>query len=126
MTTLNRDEILSAEDFRYGEVDVPELGGKVRIRSLSGAQRSFINHKIDAKNTDDLDETFVMLACVDEKGDRLFSQKDLPALQKKSSASISKIAKAVIELSRYDKTAEEIDIAEQNFTGTTSEDSSIA
>ncbi|MEU5950323.1 hypothetical protein ABZ793_32935, partial [Micromonospora sp. NPDC047465] len=39
MALLNRDAILAAEDRTYEEVNCPEWGGSVRLRSITGAQR---------------------------------------------------------------------------------------
>ena len=47
MQYLSADNILNADDFAYAEVDCPEWGGTVRIRSLSGGQRVNIKKAIE-------------------------------------------------------------------------------
>lgn len=39
MTVLTREAILSADDLPAETVDVPEWGGKVRIRTMTGSER---------------------------------------------------------------------------------------
>ena len=41
---LSKDEIFAAQDTTDLEVDVPEWGGSVRLRSMTGTQRSNYEH----------------------------------------------------------------------------------
>ena len=60
---LTAETILNAEDFRYEDVECPEWGGTVRVRSLSGGQRSVITQRVQDKATEDLEELLVVMAC---------------------------------------------------------------
>lgn len=42
MALLSKKDILAADDIRHEDVPVPEWGGEVRVRGLTGAQRSAI------------------------------------------------------------------------------------
>ena len=42
----NCEEILNRDDFTFEELEVPEWGGTIRIRSLSGNERTKITNMI--------------------------------------------------------------------------------
>ncbi len=115
------DEILSKDDFSYTIIDVPEWGGSLRIRSLSGAERTIITKMINQrKDGDGLFEKLVMLASIDEDGKPLFwddKQKDvyLKALQGKSAAVTQRIGKEILKLSGFTEDAvPDVESAEKN------------
>ena len=98
MTLLTKDQILGADDRDSIEVDVPEWGGSVRIAAMTACERdafeaSMIDTKGkgDAKRLQNFRARFVASCIVDEDGNRLFSNKDIVDLGKKSSAPISRL-----------------------------------
>ena len=122
---LNAESILAAEDFKYAEVECPEWGGIVRVRSLSGGQRAQITQRVNDKQLDELDELLAVMACVDEDGSRIFTNKDIVSLKKKSAAVVTRIAKKVLEISGIGNEAGEVDEAKKNSELTASDDSSL-
>jgi hypothetical protein len=122
---LNAESILAAEDFKYAEVECPEWGGTVRVRSLSGGQRAQITQRVNDKQLDELDELLAVMACVDEDGSRIFTNKDIASLKKKSAAVVTRIAKKVLEISGIGNEAGEVDEAKKNSELTASDDSSL-
>lgn len=122
---LTADSILTAEDFSYADVDVPEWGGTVRVRSLSGGQRSIITQRVRDNNTEDLEELLIVMACVNEDGGRIFTNQDIPALKKKVNSAISRVAKKIMEISGIGNAAEAVDDAKKNSELTMSDDSSF-
>ena len=122
---LNAESILAAEDFKYAEVECPEWGGTVRVRSLSGGQRAQITQRVNDKQLDELDELLAVMACVDEDGSRIFTNKDIASLKKKSAAVVTRIAKKVLEISGIGNEAGEVDEAKKNSEPTASDDSSL-
>ena len=122
---LNAESILAAEDFKYAEVECPEWGGTVRVRSLSGGQRAQITQRVNDKQLDELDELLAVMACVDEDGSRIFTNKDIVSLKKKSAAVVTRIAKKVLEISGIGNEAGEVDEAKKNSELTASDDSSL-
>ena len=122
---LNAESILAAEDFKYAEVECPEWGGTVRVRSLSGGQRAQITQRVNDKQLDELDELLAVMACVDEDGSRIFTNKDIASLKKKSAAVVTRIAKKVLEISGIGNEAGEVDDAKKNSELTASDDSSL-
>ena len=120
---LTAESILSADDFRYEDVDCPEWGGTVRVRSLSGGQRSVITQRVQDKELEDLEETLTVMGCVNEEGERIFTNKDIDKLKKKSNTPIARIAKKIMELSGIGNANEAVESAKKNSAGTMNDDS---
>lgn len=110
---LTADSILQAEDFAYADVDCPEWGGTVRIRSLSGAQRVTLKKAID-NGQSDIDEMLCVMCVVDEDGNRIFNQKQLAELSKKNTKAISRVAIRVLEISGMRDPDKAVKDAEKN------------
>lgn len=116
MALLSRDEILSAEDRKTVEVEVPEWGGSVLVRTLSGKERdAYESGTISIKNGkqvedfDNLRARLVALCLVDEKGVRLFTAKDVTSLGNKSAAALQRVYNKCQELNAVsDKDVEEL------------------
>jgi hypothetical protein len=108
MNLLSKDQILQADDRRYEIVSVPEWGGDVRIRSLSGAERDQYEagltrqvgntQKIDARNAR---AKLVALSVCDENGQPVFDAKDVIGLGNKSSAALQRLFDAAMRLSGF-------------------------
>lgn len=96
--TLNRDQILAAKDIDTTEVQVPEWGGSVLVKALTGAERDRYeqsvveqNGKKTKVNMVNARAKLVALAVVDDKGQPLFTAADIPALAQKSAAALDRI-----------------------------------
>lgn len=102
MPYLTKDQILSSVDMQYQEVDCPEWGGKVLVRSLSGAERdqfeaaSFVqkgkNQQVNLRNV----RARLVARCVvsdrlDNGGKQVFSKADIDALGKKNAAPLDRL-----------------------------------
>ena len=118
------DAILQAEDFVFDEVDCPEWGGTVRIRSLSGAQRVTLKKAVDA-GRDDIDETLCVMAIVDQDGNRILHQQQIAELGKKNTSVITRIAMKVLEISGMRDREKAVKDAEKNSGEIPSDDSSF-
>src|SRR5690606_20312294 len=95
---LTREAILQAEDLPTEDVEVPEWGGVVRVRGLTGAERgAFEQSIVDARgkgarmNLQNVRARLVALAVVDESGNRLFSDADVEALGRKSGRALNRV-----------------------------------
>ena len=98
LVVLGRDSILGAADLKEVDVDVPEWGGVVRVRGLRGVERDRFeagivkgegkNAKADLSN---LRAKLVVLCCVDEAGERIFSDGDAEALGAKNAAALDRV-----------------------------------
>ena len=103
---LTRQEILSIRDIRTEIVFVPEWGGSVRIKAMTGKERDAWEtalFQIDGKdvkmNKENLRAKLVALTVVDEAGQRLFTEADVEALGSKSAAALDRIYQASQKLS---------------------------
>lgn len=88
---LTRDQILSVDDLKKERVSVPEWGGDVFVRSLTGTERDrFEDHcsKAQGKSCEGIMALLVALTVVDEHGQRLFTEADIAALGQKSARAL--------------------------------------
>ena len=113
MALLSKQSISAADDFKYAIVECPEWGGDVRVRGLTAAEQSNIYKRYNDGKSEDFDVLLVTMGCVDEDGNRVFTNDDKDMLRKKSFAVLDRIAKKVIELSG-DNTEEGIETARKN------------
>jgi hypothetical protein len=104
---LTREQILQAADIRFEDVEVPEWGGTVRVRSLTGAERDDLEGSIAELEGLEIYENFrarlVTRAVVDETGKRLFSDKDIERLGEKSGAALDRVFSVAQRLSGLTK-----------------------
>lgn len=107
MTALTRDQILAAKDSRTDTVQVPEWGGEVIVRNLSGTERDEFEASIMQQNKKgtlvmrlaNARSKLVVAAAVDENGDQLFRDEDVHALGAKSAKALQRVYDAAAELS---------------------------
>lgn len=119
---LSRDEILAVTDRTYEYVNVPEWGGRVKVRSLDGRERARwqkgsleIKGKTQTVNFDVSTVLLVALSVVDEKGSRLFADGDLRELSRKNSAALERVADVAMRLSGIGE--DEIETIQGNSQG---------
>lgn len=99
---LTRDQILEASDLKTEEVEVPEWGGTVRVRTLTGADRdafeaSLVTTSPDGTrkpNLSNMRTKLVALTVVDDAGSRIFDVSDVDRLASKSAAAINRVYEA--------------------------------
>ncbi len=128
MALLSKDQILSADDLPTQDIEVPEWGGTVRVRSLTGRERDTLEVQISLarKNGTELDIRGATTGrcMVDENGHRLFTDKELAALGRKSAAVLDRIWDIVRELSGM--TDEKLKKAARDFENAPNDDSPSA
>jgi hypothetical protein len=105
MGILDKAAILAAQDIKYEVVAVPEWGGDVRVRSMTGCDRDaweqalMASRSSDAKaNFDNIRARMVALSVVDESGARLFDEADIVALGGKSAKALDRVYEAATRL----------------------------
>lgn len=116
MSLLTRDQILGADDRRTQDVPVPEWGGTVRVRSLSGSERDsyesgIVQHRSDGSkkvNLVNIRARLVALTACGEDNERIFSEDDVVELGKKSAAALER----VFDVSRHLSGLTEDDVEE--------------
>ncbi len=96
---LSREAILSTEDIITEDVDVPEWGGKVRVKSMTGLERDAFDASLttgvgkDLKiNTDNMRARLVAATCVDDLGALVFTPEDVAALGQHSGAALGRVS----------------------------------
>jgi hypothetical protein len=110
--TLTREAILKAEDLKGELVEVPEWGGSVFIRCMTGTERDLFEaeaYSVKGKNVEINRENFrarlLVRVIVDDKNERLFSDKEIGTLGAKSAKALDRlftVAMRVNGLSRED------------------------
>jgi hypothetical protein len=103
MNCLSKDDILSSKDIQIEIVDVPEWGGQLYVRVLSGWQRSkFLKLIAGGKDMPvDWIERLVIACACDADGKALFDEKDLKELQDKNSMAIQRVFDAASKLNGF-------------------------
>lgn len=95
---LSKSEILECQDMRIKVVEVPEWGGSVRLRSLTGAERDAFEatlvKEVDGKRVPDMENLRAKLLAatiVDEDDRQIFNAYDLAALGRKSAVALDRV-----------------------------------
>lgn len=106
MKFLNRDDILGAQDLPTEDVHVPEWGGWVRVRGLTGAERDAFEAEIIQTrgrethvNLRNIRAKLVARTIVDEEGKRIFGDADIHALGEKSARALQRVFEVAQRLS---------------------------
>lgn len=109
-TYLTREAILAAPDLAFEDVPVPEWGGKVRVRGMTGTERDAWEAALLEERTDDkrknernIRATLVSLTVVNAEGQRLFTEADVGALGKKSVRALQRVYDVAQRLSRVSR-----------------------
>jgi hypothetical protein len=97
MKLLTADAILAADDLTAEVVEVPEWGGSVRVRVMTGDERQTFEEAMLA--ADEAEQTVMpefrsrlaALTIVDEEGERLFSDEQISQLGRKSAAALDRV-----------------------------------
>lgn len=112
--TLSKDQILEANDLRSEEIAVPEWGGSVRVRTMTGSDRdafessmmTLLQDGTRRPNLADMRAKLVALTVVDDVGTRLFTLDDVPVLARKSAAALDRVYQAAQRLNGLNQQAE--------------------
>lgn len=98
MPLLTRDDILQAPDIQKETVEVPEWGGSVLVRGMTGLERDNFEQELVTRkgkhtsfNWSNVRAKTVALCVIDENGRRMFSDSDVEALGQKSAAGLERV-----------------------------------
>ncbi len=110
---LTRRDILSADDVKSEDVEVPEWDGVVTIRGLDGHRRDKMTNEMlknkelsaDGKDVNvTAMQTRMLVACiVDESGKSVFDENDIMKFQQKNAGVISRLYVIAQRLSGTDE-----------------------
>lgn len=106
MALLTKEQILRVKDIETRTVHVPEWGGDVMVRGMTGIERDQFESKIldqsgkKAKvNLQNARARLVAITVVDEAGDRLFTENEVVLLGTKSATALSRVYDVAAALS---------------------------
>jgi hypothetical protein len=107
---LTRDDILKTNDLPIEAVDVPEWGGTVYVRTISGRERDdFEESMLTGKgknrqvNTRNIRAKLCALCLCDVNGVPLFGNEDVDALGQKSAAALDRLFTVATRLNGISK-----------------------
>lgn len=102
---LNRDQILEHSDLVTQVVSVPEWGGDVIVSTMTGEARDAWEQSLviseggkSRTNMENIRARLVVSTVVDENGNRLFTDKDVSVLGRKSGAALERVCKVAQRL----------------------------
>ena len=107
---LTKQDILGADDRKSETVDVPEWGGTVTVRVMSGSERdryevAMVNRaegKAEA-NLTDMRARLVAMTIVDESGALMFGENEVQALGAKSALALDRVFAVAQRLNGFGK-----------------------
>ena len=95
---LTKESILKADDLKRELVAVPEWGGEVYVRTMTGSERDdFESSMMDKKGRSRADALknirarLCVLCLVSDGGEQIFTKTDVDALSKKSAAALDRV-----------------------------------
>jgi len=103
MKLLNKAAFFAANDLKHEDVPVPQLGGMVRIRVMTGAARDAFNEYVqsfqdDKRPASAINAALLVQTCIDEDGAPMFTMDEIEMLRDKSAAALDTMTEAAIRL----------------------------
>lgn len=99
---LTREQILAINDIQVIDVSIPEWGGIVKVKSMTGEERDKFELSTSGKKREHIRAKLLVLSVVGEDGKHLFTMEDVEQLSKKSSAPLDRILAVVKKVSGVD------------------------
>lgn len=120
---LGKDAIFAADDIKSERVPVPEWGGEVMVRGLTGRQRDAWEASMTVRRGKKLEQDMrdfrarlVVQCVVDETGELVFHGGDVDALSGKSGAALDRIYDTAARLSGI--SGDDVEELTRDFTPT--------
>lgn len=105
---LTKAEIFASSDLKSEKVDMPEWGGAVYVRPMTGDERDRWEDycvSMQNKSSAGIMQLLVSMTVVDEAGENIFTKDDIADLGKKSAAAISRlfvVSRNLSAITKYD------------------------
>ena len=126
---LSKDDILKAAGPRTEEVEVPEWGGSVLVRGMTGRERDEFEASLMERRGNEMVPAIhnvrarlMVQCCVDDGGTPLFGVTDIELLGEKSGAALNRVYEVAARLSGLSES--DVEELAANFSGTPSGSSS--
>lgn len=121
--SLDRSKILAiVPDLPREEVTVPEWGGSVFVKTMSGLERDRFETLLQDGKRSNFRGTLAAITVCDAEGKRLFTEADAKALAEHAASALERIATVAIRLNKF--TADDVKELEKNSPGGLSDASS--
>lgn len=106
---LSKEQILAARDFTFEKVDVPEWGGDVIIRTMSGAARDAFQAAFggEKRALGTFEATLLASTLADESGALLFTVEEVEELRGKSAAVLDRVSNEAMRINGMGIAAQE-------------------
>lgn len=95
---LSKQKILIADDLSTEIMDIPEWGGQIKIKEMTGSERDMLEQSTYTQKGDDFQMNLkdirarlCAICIIDENNERLFEDSDIQELSKKSSKVLDRI-----------------------------------
>lgn len=124
MELLSKSAIIGAADLKHEDVDVPEWGGTVRVRTMTGTERDEFRAATARDGGIPISEFSAALLAttiIDASGARLFTLDEMAVLRAKSATSLDALTAVAMRLSGLGANA--VKDAAKNSESTQSDDS---
>ncbi|MET3431435.1 hypothetical protein ABIC71_000913 [Herbaspirillum seropedicae] len=118
LNLLNAEQILAAQ-LPFTDVPVPEWGGSVRVRSMSGADREAFYQALP-KSVDGttpigtFQATLVAFTAVDADGNLLFTAEQVELLRQRQASALERVAMVVMQMNGLGGAAVEDEVKNSN------------
>jgi hypothetical protein len=98
---LNKHQIFASNDLKESFVEVPEWGGKVRIRALSVQEQLDYDEFLQTNPKEvDMAIQLIITATINDDGKKTFSKEDIPSLKEKSLDNLFRVVDAILKLNK--------------------------
>lgn len=111
---MTKEQIQAVNDLPSEDVEVPEWGGSVRLRTMTGEERDAFEAEVyDVKGEEVIvkrDNYMAKLLCrclVDDSGNRIFNDKEVKELGKKSAKALKRLFAVAQDLNGLSREVQE-------------------
>jgi hypothetical protein len=100
---LTKEQILAAQDLPLQTVQVPEWGGEVTVRAMTGRERGEFDDKVSKMKDGTWGMRVALLArtLCDEQGNPMFTDAEVEQLGAKSAAALARVEAIATEINGY-------------------------
>lgn len=102
---ISKSRIVAATDTKLNTVNVPEWGGEVCLKTLTGSERDSFEESYSGEKMKNFRCRFLVLTLCDENGERLFADDEADVVGKKSSLVISRLFEKAWQLNAFSDAA---------------------
>lgn len=98
MQLLSKEQILTANDLTHEDIEVPEWGGRVRVRMMTGTERDQFEEEVFQVKGKDVRQNLknfrtrlLVRTIINEDGSRMFTDKEIEILGQKAARPIDTV-----------------------------------